>query len=797
VSLLNVKLLRDIWQSRWQFIAVIVVVMLGISFYQSSWMSYRNIGASYELYYDMLHFADFEISLQQAPDTIDRRLRQLPGITSVQSRLVSEVELEMPVAEAREVIARIISLPDHGRAAANDVTVLQGRYLGPPHKREVLVEQSFAEHHSLRVGDYVHPVVEGEVTDFRIVGLALSAEYIYAIQSKQYLMPTPSTFGVFWMRQGQGERLLGMSGMVNNICARAEPQQRDRVMNSAHAMLRKYGAEEPVPREKQPSNYLLQMDLEGYRVMAVFFPLLFLFSASLTIYTLLVRIVNSQRGQIGFLRASGMPVEALTWHYLYYALLCGTAGGVLGVIAGIYMSLALTRYYLNFLAIPVIHNPMHWPTVAVGVAAGVLSCGIAGYFSSRRVALLHPAVALREEVAAGGRRSAIERLLPALGRLALYWRIPLRNIFRSRRRTLYTATGIAMGVSLILVSLAVRDATFDSIDTYLQEIQRYDLQASFIPPQTASIGFHVAQWPGVKKTEATLALPVELHRGDRIVNTVLVGLEPDAHLQALVSPAGRRVPVHGSALLMSVGNRKKLGVETGDVIRLAFALNDEETNIEVPVRAGEIIRQPVGSYVYLPAATVRRIFERDLGLPNKSVTTLMVVGEPDHLNAIKDKLYEVPNVAAVEDCRETRSQLIEMMELNLGFIAIMIMLGSGLALAIIYNTVSINIVERTRELASMRAMGMTRRMVGVLITVENLLVGFLGLVGGIPLGYLLNQALVASWENELMQIQAVIFPASYLTTIIAIILTILLSQIPGIRQLNRVDLAAATKITTG
>jgi len=301
----------------------------------------------------------------------------------------------------------------------------------------------------------------------------------------------------------------------------------------------------------------------------------------------------------------------------------------------------------------------------------------------------------------------------------------------------------------------------------------------------------------VRKTETTLALPVELHRGDTVVNTVLVGLEPGSHLQTLVSPEGRPVQVHGSAMLMSAGNRKRLGVETGDVIRLAFALNDDEINIEAPVRVGEIIRQPVGSYVYLPAATVRRIFERDLGLPKGAVTTLMVLGEPDHLNMIKEKLYKVPNVAAVEDARETRAQLTEMLELTNAFIAMMILLGAGLALAIIYNTVSINIVERTRELASMRAMGMARRTVGMLITVENLLVGLLGLVGGVPLGYVLNQALIAGWENETMQFQAVIFPASYLITVIAIILTILLSQIPGIRQLNRVDLAAATKVTSG
>ncbi len=793
MRLLRVKLLRDIYQSRWQFIAVLVVIILGVSFYQASWMSYRNIGASYELYYDMLHFADFEVTLGEAPDTIDRRLRGIPGLAAVQPRIVSEVELETPAAGAKEVIARIISLPDSGRAKVNDVTVLQGRYLGPPHKRDVLVEQSFAEYHKLRVGDYVHPVVDGEVTDYRIVGFALSPEYIYAIQSKQYLMPTPSTFGVFWMRQGQAERLLGMSGMVNHVCVRAQTDRRAGVARAVHKELRKYGGEEPVLREKQPSNYMLQMDLAGYKQMAVFFPLLFLFSASLTIYTLLVRIVNSQRGQIGFLRASGMPVRALTWHYLHYALLCGLSGAVVGVIAGIYMSRALTAYYLSFLAIPVIHNPMHWGTVAVGVVIGVLSCGVAGYFASQRVARMEPADALRDPVASGGHLTLIERLVPALARVSYHWRIPLRNVFRSPRRTVYTATGIAMGVSLVLVSLAIRDAMFDSIDTYIRQIQRYDLQATFIPPQTASIAFHVGQWPGVTKTEAALAVPVELHRDEKVVSTVLFGFEPGSHLQTLVNPQGEPVQVHGTALLMSEANRNKLGVETGDVVRLAYALNDEETHVEAVVRVGEIIRQPVGSYVYLPAATVRRVFERELELPSGSVTALMVRVQPDHRLKIKEKLYDVPNVAAVEDATETRAQLVEMMEMSLGFIAMMVLLGGGLALAIIYNTVSINIVERTRELASMRAMGMARRTVALLITTENLMVGLLGLAGGIPLGYLLNQLLVASWDNETMQLQAVLLPASYLTTIIAVVLTILLSQIPGIRQVNRLNLAQATK----
>ena len=794
MRLLNLKLVRDINQARWQFAAVALVVALGIGFYQGSWMSYQNIGASYELYYDMLHFADFQIIFGQAPDTVRKVVAKIPGVTRIEPRIAWEVELEMPVVENKQVVGRLIGVPDVGRSAVNDVLVLEGRYLGPAHKREVLVERSFAEHHQLKVGDYVHPVLDGETTDYRIAGIAMGPEYLYAIRSKQYLMPTPATFGVLWLRTTQAERLTHMSGLVNEVCVCTENGRAHQAMLMAHKLLKKYGAEEPVPRAKQPSNYLLQQDLSGFRQMAIIFPVLFLFAASLTIYTLLVRIVNSQRGQIGFLRASGMSLQTIIWHYMHFALVCGFAGSVAGMIVGTLLSRRLTAWYLSFLNVPVIASPIHWGPVSIGVAVGILSCAAAGYFSTRRVARLAPAVALREEAVAPGHQPLIERWLPFLARASFFWRIPIRNIFRNTRRAVYTAIGIAIGVSLVLVSLANRDAMLDSIGTYLEEILRYDLQAGFMPPQTASVGFHVAQWPGVTKTEAAIELPVEVYRGDKVLNTVLIGLEPGSHLQTLVSPEGRPLQVHGRTVLMSRRSCRKLGVERGDVVRLAFAHNDEDINIEVPVRVGEIIRQPVHTYVYMPAASVRRIFASELELPSDAVTALMVRGTDSHLSMIKKQLYKMPNVAAVEDARHIRDQLLEMIAMSLGFTAIMVALGSGLALAIIYNTVSINIVERTRELASMRAMGMSRRSLGMLITVENLMLGFLGLAGGIPLGYFMNLAFIASWENELVQLQAIIFPRSYLITIAGVIIVILLSQIPGIRQLNRMDLAQATKV---
>ncbi|MFO7945372.1 MAG: FtsX-like permease family protein, partial [Armatimonadota bacterium] len=584
---------------------------------------------------------------------------------------------------------------------------------------------------------------------------------------------------------------------ASSVVARASDDLRQRAMQIVHGMLAGYGAEEPVPREDQPSNYLLQMDLEGYKSLAVFFPLLFLFCAALTIYTLMVRIVNSQRNQIGFLRASGVPVHVLTRHYLLYSLICGGLGSVLGVSLGLYLSWLLTRFYLQFLSIPVIASPIHWDATAFGVGIGLLSCGVAGHFSARRVARLQPAEAIREEAVEPGHKPFIERLVPRRLRQSYIWQIPFRNIFRKPRRTAYTIIGIALAMVLLLVSLGSRDASLDSIGTYLDEIMRYDLQAGFLPAQTKSIEFHVSQMPGVTGAEAALEIPVEIRRKDRVVNTVIVGLPPGSHLETLVSPGGEPVRVHDRALLMSESNRRKLGVEIGDVVHLAFARNDEDIHIEVPVHVGELIRQPVGSYVYMSATGVKRIFERDLGLPIGAITRLMVRAKPDYLKQLKERLLRIPNVAAVEESKFMRTQLEDAVEMNMSFSWAMILLGAGLALAVIYNTVTINIMERTRELASMRAQGMSRWTIAALITVENLTTGTMGLIVGLPLGIATNHAFVSSLENEIMNFQPVIYPSSFATTIISVLVVIVLSQVPGILHINRLNLAEATKLRTG
>ena len=199
MSQMNTKLWRELSRSRWQFIAVAATVLLGIAFFQGSLISYGNLGRSYAHTYEQLAFGDVWVRMAAAPDTLPQRIERLPGVELARGRIVEEVRVALRDRPVREVMGRLISLPTAHAPDINRVRVVEGRYLSPQGGREVLLEINFARAHHYRVGEFVYPTIQGEEIRFRVVGIVQSPEYIYAIQSEQYLVPTPDAFGVMFI----------------------------------------------------------------------------------------------------------------------------------------------------------------------------------------------------------------------------------------------------------------------------------------------------------------------------------------------------------------------------------------------------------------------------------------------------------------------------------------------------------------------------------------------------------------------------------------------------------------------
>ncbi|MGB9588597.1 MAG: FtsX-like permease family protein, partial [Armatimonadota bacterium] len=123
--------------------------------------------------------------------------------------------------------------------------------------------------------------------------------------------------------------------------------------------------------------------------------------------------------------------------------------------------------------------------------------------------------------------------------------------------------------------------------------------------------------------------------------------------------------------------------------------------------------------------------------------------------------------------------------------------GIALAFVVLFNATTINILERTRETASLRSLGFHRFQIGVMITIENLITWAAGMLVGLPVGRCLATLFMVLWRTETFHPRLYIYPSTYLLTIFGILITVLVSQLPGIRYVSRLNLASATKEISG
>jgi len=376
-------------------------------------------------------------------------------------------------------------------------------------------------------------------------------------------------------------------------------------------------------------------------------------------------------------------------------------------------------------------------------------------------------------------------------------RLPVRNLYRSRRRTLSTAIGIAAGLSLVLVSAMFLDSIDYAIDSYFNKMQRYDALVQFLPPQSEDILNHIQRWDEVKQAQPGLFLPVELEKDGKVFSTVLLGLPRAGTLYRVLGADGYPTRLADDTIRISDLVRQRLGVETGDLLLVRYAMSSKEVTAETRMQVGPRISLPATSMAFANIETVQRLFATKLNYPVRPVTGVAVAAPRARLASLKERLLNLPHAAAVEITEQTRRELDRMMEFTYVFISVMLLFGVALAFAIVFNTLSINLIERTREIAALRTLGFAQLQIALMTTIENLLMGALGVLLGVPLGRLLCLWLVKTYQSETVTLQAVIYPRTYVLTVVGILLLVVLAQLPSLRMMYHLDLAKATKERSG
>lgn len=773
---------RDLLASRWLFLAITIVVVLGVALFGAAIMAFQNLRSSYDYSYDTLHFADFTVRVASAPTSVVGELEQVPGVQGISGRLNTDVGLVIPGESGHSLVARAISMPSDRHPAVNDIKVESGSYFSPGGQPQLLLEKNFAAYHHLSPGDSVTLIGASSGEDFTVAGVVTSPEYIFPAKSRNEFFVSPASWGVIFVPE---EALAGLTGNnnINEFCVTLDKNAAlETITGQFEEKLAPYSVAEVVPRDEQPSNAGLELDLQEFGEVAEIFPLLFLFVGAMTTYILIMRIIQRQRGQLGLMRALGYTRQQILIHYLSFALVIGIIGAVIGIIAGYFLADTITHLYIGFLGLPYTVTNIHWIAIEEGLFIGIIPSVIAGIFPAWAASRLQPAEAMRTPPPTAGRRPLLEKIFPFLTRLSLFWKIPLRNVFRNRRRSISTILGVVFGTVLILASAGFIDSMDSLFGLQFDKIQNYQARLSFPQPIPESQASAVTDWNGVNDVSFILEIPVTLENGANSFATLLVGMRPDTDLYGLYNSKGGREHVSAGRVLLARGIENRLDVKAGDTVTVATPFGRSE------ILVGGFVQQPMGSFGFITLDDARQLVG---GQPIITGVLLATSGISDA--ALRDQASQQFGGVGIEITSEVESQFRGLLDLFYGILWIMLGFGAVLAAMVVFTMITVSLVERRREIATMRTLGEKPGRISAMITLENLILGIAGLVVGIPVGYAVTLYLVSFFQTDMFSFELIFYYRTYLITTGIIVIIMLLSQLPGIRSLNRLDLAKVTK----
>lgn len=784
MSMLDRKLWRDLKRMKGQVATIALVVACGIAVFVSAVSAYLSLQTAQSRYYAASHFADIFAGLKRAPQSIVARIAALPGVAQVETRIVFDIVIDI-AGVAEPVSGRIIALPEHGTSILNRLYLRQGTMPSPQSDNEVLASEAFAAANHLKPGDTLSAILNGKRRTLRIVGIVLSPEYVYASPPGDPI-PDDRRFGILWINHPALAGAFDMQGAFNDVGVSLAPgAQETSVKELLDRILEPYGGTIAYGRYLQASNRFLSDEIEQQGVMASTVPLIFLAVAAFLVNIVMRRLIQTQREQIATLKALGYSDGQVAAHYLKFIAIVTSAGGFLGIILGVAVGRYMMESYQWFFRFPSLTLELEpWVPIAALSVSGIAAL-VGALTSLGTILKLQPAEAMRMPAPRAYRQTLLDRVVWK-GCVSTQNLLILRAIFGRPLRAAFITLGMALSLSLILLSIFWQDALDYMIDTQFAAAERQDAIVTFDEAISSRAIGEISHFPGVVAAEGYRSVPVLLRSGQHSYRTVIMGFPRDAALRHLIDANLREIPIPPEGLLLSQRLAERLRVTPGDTIQVEV-LEGERPHRVLPIAA--LSNDQVGLSSYMSGPALHRLMREDDRV--NAVALTMDRAEAHRLYA---ELKSVPKVQTVsiktlslQTFRETTALFVLVLAFIFSTFALTITIG------VVYNSARIALQERAWELASLRVMGFTKAQVSWFLFGEIACETLVAVPLGLWLGSRIVAAIVDLHETEMFKIPAVIEPRSYAIAALTVLAGTMVSALVVRRNIDRLDLVGALK----
>lgn len=704
------KAIRDFWNERARTVAVVLAIALGIAAFAAVMSSYAILTRELDRGYLETNPASAVLRVDSIDDELVAAVLQNPEVSDAEPRRTITGQIKSGPMHWRNLILFVVK--DYGDIRVSKLEPEQGAW--PPAVGEILIERDAFQVIDAGIGDAVvvktpngieqSLVISGRVHD---VGQAQAR-----MENMVYGYINVATL----VQLGEEPKFDRLNILVAQN--KFDDEHIRKVAAEVKSLIESRGREVwrvdvPAPG-KHPHS-----DLTGTLLLAMSsFGLFVLVLSGILVINLLTAMMASQVRQIGVMKAIGGTRWQIARIYFSQALFLGIAALIVALPLGLLGSRALCRYmavFLNFdidsFAVPFW---VYLLVAVVGIAAPLIAAAYPVWKGSGapvRVALADFGLT---QTTFGSSR--FDRALARTGGVFRPLVFAIRNSFRRRARLALTLVTLAAGGLFFLTALNVRASMINTIDRMFAP-RKFDLTVTLrelyddVKLQTA-----VANTPGIKRAEGWLTTEASFG-SDRFD---IVALPSDSELLKSEIIEGRNLA--GGDTDAIVINQALAGfsrMRVGQTVTLRIGGVEKEWRVIGLAR--EAFSPPTG---YVPLASVPQP-----QLVNSLRLSLDHTGE-DSLEAVRaslDRNLEQLGMRARSSRTTSETRFVfdqHMVMIYVFFIVMAVIVGAVGGLGLM-TTMSLNVLERRREMGVLRAIGATPRIVWLMVIAEGLVIGVL------------------------------------------------------------------------
>ncbi len=734
---------RGIWLYRTRTVLIILSVAVGIFAFGLIMGAARALRVELPQRYQEVHPASAVLHASPFDLPVVDAIARMPEVSVAEGRTRTKVRYLKPSGEWHDL--ELIALQDYTDNQVNIVRPYRGAW--PPPKHELLVERISIGIMGVAVGDTI--LVEnaqGDQRQIRIAGLTHDMNQAPA-QITGVPLAYVSRDTLVW---------LGLDRRFNELHLLAAEQSNNHVHTQAVARaatdkLERAGLQVYWTEVPKPGHHFVQDFMPTVLIILTSLGVLALLLSGFLVVNVISALLAQQARQIGVMKAVGARPPQIAELYLRMVICFGVGA----LIVAIPFATAGGRAFARFIA-----SQLNFDLTSFNPALGLLMLQIG-------MGLVIPVLAALVPVLSTARRTVREALTDtgldasgppptglALRLLRLQQRLPisrpmrlsLRNTFRRRGRLVRTLIPLILGGAMFMSVLSVRASLFRTLEETLVE-RGFDVQVQLTnPTQLRRLDYEVSQVAGVTQVEGWVVregVPVRADetQGDKLL---LHGLPAETKVFVPQIVAGRWLqPDDTNALVVPTSLiDKEPEFAIGKTVTVRINGANEQWVI---VGVNQVFQPPIApAIVYANRPYVWNVLGgwgqadtlRILTEPHDEATHVRVAQQVEA--ALQRAGIGVRSTNNASEDRAIFSERFNIITVILLFMAFLLATVGSLGLM---GTISINVLERRREIGVLRAIGASDKAVIRLFVVEGVVISLMSWVGALILAQFMSRIL--------------------------------------------------------